>query len=347
MSGFEVRLFAFQNNRPSEQLGGIPESPELEGTIRGHWAQPCANTPVIPPWSHLGALSKRSWSSGRKILVGFILHGRLPAQGCGKLSSECCCCSIWFGQYLEESLINTLFYEPLLLWTPQDAQEKMSSTGVLLSSQVRSESEFLGEVSSPSNQFLLSVSYRTVICRQNRGQAEIWPDHPKLLYAKKSIFLSRDCHYKIKHCPKVTAVGIPITRFSYLPSDVSCEYLFQRNRKIASGWEGGRSPVAGLSSRAGVWGLRRDLSELQNNGCDFRSACALSSNFINLKVVFSEMISSAGVFPLQKFHVSMKGTSACESGQGLIPQSLECLLKPLCILFICANLCKATVLFYG
>lgn len=70
-------------------------------------------------------------------------------------------------------------------------------------------------------------------CRQNRGQAEIWPDHPKLLYAKKSIFLSRDCHCKIKHCPKVTAVGIPIARFSYLPSDVSCEYLFQGNRKIA------------------------------------------------------------------------------------------------------------------
>lgn len=71
--------------------------------------------------------------------------------------------------------------------------------------------------SSPYNQFLLSVPCRnTVISRQNRGQAEIWPDHPKLLYAKKSIFPSRDCHYKIKHCPKVSVVGIPITRFSYL-----------------------------------------------------------------------------------------------------------------------------------
>lgn len=144
-------------------------------------------------------------------------------------------------------MINSYFLNHCCYEAPKmhrKKKEKKSLTGVLLCSQVRSESECLCWVSSPSKHFLLSVSCRTVICRQNRGQAEIWPDHPKLLYAKKAIFLSRDCHYKIKHCPKVTAVGIPITRFSYLPSDVSCEYLFQRNRKIASAWEGGRSPVA-------------------------------------------------------------------------------------------------------
>lgn len=101
------------------------------------------------------------------------------------------------------------------------------------------------------------------------------------------------------------------------------------------------------------WGLgaqsplkRGDLFELQSNGSDFCSAHVLSSNFINLKAVFSEIISLAGAFPLQEFNVSMKGTLAHESQQGLNPQSLECLLKPLCTLLICTNLCKATVLFY-
>lgn len=107
---------------------------------------------------------------------------------------------------------------------------------------------------------------------------------------------------------------------------------------------------AGFPKRAGSGGSETPekgrLIELQNNGSDFCSAHVLSSNFINLKGVLSEIITLAGVFPLQEFHVSMKGTSAHESGQGLNPQSLEYLLKPLCILFICTNLYKATVLFY-
>lgn len=104
---------------------------------------------------------------------------------------------------------------------------------------------------------------------------------------------------------------------------MSCEYLFQRNREIASGWEGGRSPQQG-QCRAGAWGAqspleRGDLFELQNKGSDSCNARALSSNFINVKRVFSKIITLTGVFPLQVFHVLMKGTSAHGSGQGLNP----------------------------
>lgn len=123
----------------------------------------------------------------------------------------------------------------------------------------------------------MSVSCtRTVICRQNRGQAEIWPEHPKpsmLFYAKKSIFLSRDCHSKIKHCPKVTAVGIPIRRFSYLPSDVSCEYMSQRNKKITFHQKGRRAIFYRRVStwhflKAVVW---RDQSHLKRGNCCLNS----------------------------------------------------------------------------
>lgn len=64
---------------------------------------------------------------------------------------------------------------------------------------------------------------------------------------------------------------------------------------------------------------RGDLFELQKNGSDFCSALALSRNFINVKRVFSKIITLAGMFPLQEFHLLMKGTLAHESGQGLNP----------------------------
>ena len=50
------------------------------------------------------------------------------------------------------------------------------------------------------------------------------------------------------------------------------------------------------------------LFELQNTGCDFCNAHALSSNFISLKRVFSKIITIPGAFPLQEFHVLMKQT---------------------------------------
>lgn len=78
-----------------------------------------------------------------------------------------------------------------------------------------------------------------------------------------------------------------------------------RETEIASGWEGGRSPRQG-QCRAGAWGApsplkRGDLFELQKNGSDFCSALALSRNFINVKRVFSKIITLAGMFPLQEF----------------------------------------------
>lgn len=57
------------------------------------------------------------------------------------------------------------------------------------------------------------------------------------------------------------------------------------------------------------------LFELQNTSCGFGNAHALSSNFLNFKRVFSKIITVPGVFPLQEFHVLMKQTLACESGQ--------------------------------
>lgn len=122
-----------------------------------------------------------------------------------------------------------------------------------------------------------------------------------LLYAKKSIFLSRDCHSKIKHCPKVTVVGIPIRRFSYLPSDVSCEYMFQRNKKITFHQRDRRalsycrvSTWAFPKQRTGMEGSKpsekgKPSFELQNTCCDFFcSVYTLSSNFTSLKRVFKK-----------------------------------------------------------
>jgi len=174
-----------------------------------------------------------------------------------------------------------------------------------------------------------------------------------LLYAKKSIFLSRDCHRKIKHCPKVTAVGIPIRRFSYLPSHVSCEYMFQRNKKITF-HERGRRAVS--YRRVSAWRSREQgsgmegseqpekgklSSELRNTSCDFCNAYASSRSFVSLKRVFSKIISIPGAFPLQELHVLMKQTLACESGQCLNPPKSQIPLRPtLLILFIGTNLCK-------
>lgn len=77
-------------------------------------------------------------------------------------------------------------------------------------------------------------------------------------------------------------------------------------------WQG---PPAGAQSPL----KRGHLLELKNNSSDFHSAGAWSSNFINLKRVFSKIIPLAGVFPLQEFCVSMKGTLAHASGKGLNP----------------------------
>lgn len=139
--------------------------------------------------------------------------------------------------------------------------------------------------------------------------AEIWPDHPNpstLLYAKKSIFLSRDCHGKIKRCPKVTVVGIPIRRFSYLPSDVSCEYMFQSNEKIAFPSEGRRLSSCRVSTWAfpkghsSVEGSRlsekgRLLFEPQDPGCDLGNARTLSSNFTSLRIIFKKIDTISGL----------------------------------------------------
>lgn len=57
------------------------------------------------------------------------------------------------------------------------------------------------------------------------------------------------------------------------------------------------------------------LSGLQNAGCDFCNMRSLSSNFISLQRVFSKIVTVSGVFLLQGFHLLMRQTLACESGQ--------------------------------
>ena len=80
------------------------------------------------------------------MLAVFVLHGRLPAQVCGKLGAKRCC-TVQCGQYLEGRVTNTLFSEPVMLRNPRDTQRRntvINRSLVIYSSKVRIHISMLG-----------------------------------------------------------------------------------------------------------------------------------------------------------------------------------------------------------